>query len=60
MADGKIATVTVDVLNVPELIYNVRNQCADMLREEADSEANPRIARRLRELAAAFEVGARD
>lgn len=52
------ATVTIDVLNVPELIHCVMRQCANRLRDEAESEADPRIARRLIEIAADFEVGA--
>jgi hypothetical protein len=48
--------VTIDVLNTPELIFRVRREFAEMLRYEADTEGNPAVARRLRELAADFEV----
>ena len=52
-------TVTIDVLNIPEMIAAVRHEMATILREEADAEADPRIARRLRALADAFECGTR-
>lgn len=51
--------ITIDVLNMPELIAAVRREMATILREEADAESDPRIARRLRALAAAFECGTR-
>jgi hypothetical protein len=51
------STVTIDVKNIPELVHCVMAQCAERLREEADSEADPRIASRLREIAASFEAG---
>lgn len=54
MAD---AHLTIDVMNMPELIFHIRMEFAGVLREEADSEADPRIARRLREIAARFETG---
>lgn len=50
--------MTLDVLHVPELIWETRRAMADLLREEADAEANPAVARRLREIADAFETGA--
>ena len=52
-------TVTIDVLNIPEMIAAVRHEMASILRDEADAEADPRLARRLRALAAAFECGTR-
>lgn len=51
------ASISIDVLNVPELVWQTRQAMANLLREEADSEADPRIAQRLREIAAVFEVG---
>jgi hypothetical protein len=58
MSDPKIATVSVDVRNMPEVIAEILSLCATRLREEADSEADQRIARRLMEIAADFETGA--
>ena len=39
------------------VLDNATQRLADMLRDEAHAEAEPRIARRLREIAADFEVG---
>ena len=47
MADGFIS---VDVRNVPALIFELRQEMANILREQADAEANPAVARRLREV----------
>ena len=51
-------TLTVDVRNMPDLIFEVRKEMAKVLRDEAETEADPRIGRRLREIAARFEAGA--
>lgn len=50
-------TIGVSVNDMPETIYNLRKEFATMLNAEAESEGDPKIARRLREIAAAFEVG---
>lgn len=52
-------SMRIDVLNVPELVWQTRQAMADLLREEAESEADPRIARRLMEIAGVFETGGR-
>lgn len=52
-------SMRIDVLHVPELVWQTRQAMADLLREEAESEADPRIARRLREIAGVFETGGR-
>ena len=51
------AKVTIDVRGIPEMVHSVMRKCADRLREDADSEADPRVAARLREIAATFETG---
>lgn len=51
------AYLTLDIKNIPELIFEVRREMARVLREEADTEADPRMARRLRELSDRFEAG---
>ena len=53
-------TFSLDVLNIPELIWDVRKEMADLLREEARSEGDPRIALRLEEIANVFEAGVAD
>jgi hypothetical protein len=47
----------ISVRDMPELMAEMRVALADLLREDAGAEADPRIARRLRELAAEFEAG---
>lgn len=49
--------VTLNVLNMPELIWAVRCEMATLLKETADAEASPLVAQRLREIATVFEVG---
>jgi PHD/YefM family antitoxin component YafN of YafNO toxin-antitoxin module len=52
-----VGKITLDLINWPEGLAMVRSELAKMLREEADSDADPRIARKLREIAARFEAG---
>ena len=59
MADFRDMTVTIDVRHVPELVWDLRREMALMLREEADAEDDPRVQRRLRTIATAFEAGQR-
>lgn len=49
--------VTVDLRQVPEVLWEMRHQLAQILRVKAGAEADPRVAKRLREVAAAFETG---
>ena len=51
------AVVTVNIEKMPEVIHRLMQQIADALRLEADSEADPRVARKLRAIAARFEAG---
>lgn len=51
--------ITLNIQNMPEVMWEIRKACADMLREEAQGE-EPRFARKLLELAALFESGACD
>ena len=41
----------------PELVWATRAALADVMREVAESEADPRVARRLTEIATRFEIG---
>lgn len=43
----------------PELVHQLRREVVQLLEEQADAEANPAVARRLREIAADFEAGLR-
>ena len=49
-------TVVVDVRGVPEFMWASRHELAEMLKVAALDE-EPRVARRLREIAAAFDSG---
>lgn len=51
------ATIVVDLRNVPEIVWGLRREMAMILRDEAEADADPRIARRLRALADGFEAG---
>lgn len=53
------ASLAMDVRGIPELVSALRREMADMLREQAEAEASPHTAARLRALAAAFEAGQR-
>lgn len=53
---ANVPTIVVEVRNMPEVIWKLRREMANVLREEAKSERG-RIATRLREIAARFEVG---
>lgn len=46
-----------DVRGIPELVWQCRRELADLLRGEAEAESDPRVARRLRAVAALFEAG---
>ncbi len=56
MADGHI---TIDMTKWPEALFAIRKEMAKLLRDEAETESDPRFARRLRELADVFEAGGR-
>lgn len=49
--------LTVDVKNVPEIVHALCVRMSNLLREEAEAESDPRVARKLREIAARFEAG---
>lgn len=60
-AEGKGELMAGNVMEIriadwPEMLAAIRKSFADMLREEADAEADPRLARKLRAIALAFEV----
>jgi hypothetical protein len=50
-------TLELRIADMPEVLFALRARMAGILREEADAEADPRIARRLRDLANQFEAG---
>lgn len=52
-----MAKVTLSVRDMPEVLSALRESLARILREEAGAESDLRTARRLREIAAEFEVG---
>jgi hypothetical protein len=51
------AEVTIKIENVPEALAVMRRELAQMVRRTAGGEANPDVARRLRQIANAYEVG---
>lgn len=51
------ATITLDVRGSAELISALRREMAAILCDVAEAESDPRVSRRLREVAAAFECG---
>lgn len=55
MAD--MPRMKIDVMNMPELIFRVRREMANMLRTAAGAESNPVVVKRLRELSNQFETG---
>lgn len=57
MADPKDAHVTLDILHVPEALAAMRREIARFTRRVACGEPDPLVARRLRQIAAAFEAG---
>lgn len=50
---GRVRRIRID----PRLLWEWRHQIADIVREVADAEADPRVAQRLREIGARFEAG---
>lgn len=55
MGDKKPRVVRVQIS--AELLWHFRHEFSELLREVADAEADPRVARRLREIGACFEAG---
>jgi hypothetical protein len=51
------ATIEIKMTESAQCLWMVRVAMANMLREEADSESDPRLQRKLIELAARFEAG---
>lgn len=52
-------TMTFSVRDIPEVLAELRREIASILLAEAEGEGDPRVARRLATIAAAFEAGAR-
>jgi hypothetical protein len=52
-------TIVLRLADHPEALHALRREVCRVLREAADAEANPAIARRLREIADDFEAGLR-
>jgi hypothetical protein len=59
MARGEMV-VTINVEKMPDVIWQLRKEMATMLRREAESEADPRVSRKLERVAMAFEAGVID
>lgn len=55
MAD--MPKLSLDVRGIPELVWECRREMAQVLRQEAESEAHPLLNRRLEEIARRFEAG---
>jgi hypothetical protein len=51
------AEITVNVEKMPEVLADLRRQIADMVRDAASAESDPRVVARLIAVAARFEVG---
>lgn len=51
--------MTFSIRDMPDVLWEMRRELARVLRDEADAEADPRVARRLHDVADAFEAGAR-
>lgn len=49
--------VKIEVKGVPEALWAMRRSMAQRLREAADAEVSNAVAKRLREVANAFEAG---
>lgn len=49
--------ISVNVRNLPEVLFAIRKEFADVLRGQAGAETNPVVARRFREVADEFEAG---
>ena len=56
---AQMGSLVVDVRGIPELIWGLRREMAEVLREAADAEADPRVMHRLLVIAQAFETGQR-
>lgn len=54
-----MANLTIDIMNMPEALWSIRREMAQLLRGHADAEISVRVAARLREIATEFEVGSR-
>jgi hypothetical protein len=54
---GKRIEARLSVEKMPEVIASLRHELAEILRDVAEIESDPRVARRLREIAASFEAG---
>lgn len=49
--------VSISMRDLPEVLWEIRHEFAQVLREEAQAEASPHTACRLIEIADAFEAG---
>lgn len=49
--------VNVNIQSVPEALAMIRHELAAFTRRVAGAESDPNVARRLRQIAAAFEAG---
>lgn len=49
--------ITINLESMPKTLAALRRELARITREVGDAEADPRVGRRLREIADAFEAG---
>lgn len=47
----------IDIRGMPEVLADLHRYLGKVLREEADAESDPRVQRKLREIAARVETG---
>jgi len=52
-----IAKLTLDVKNMPEVVWACRRELAKILRAEAEAEVSNAVASKLRSIADRFEAG---
>lgn len=51
------SSIVISFERMPEMLWAMRHELAKILRAEAGAESDPRVARRLIEIAATFETG---
>ena len=52
--------MTIRIADMPDIIWGIRLEVAKIIEEVAAAESDPRVARRLREIAVDFTAGGRN
>ena len=52
--------MTIRIADMPEILWGIRSEVAKIIEEVAAVESDPRVARRLREIAVDFTAGGRN